>query len=115
MRKSDELWQKIYSTTHSPRELVIAYVKEMTKEAKELPVSKREARGDYKDQKNKFPQTRGEEIANGINYALAMQDWIDWDSEPELEEICSITGSLEISPYGHRLWQELFKKVAKLQ
>ena len=115
MKKSDALWEKIYNNTNAPRQLLVEYVKELASEAKQLPIDEREARGDYADSSKKFPQTRGEEIANAINYALSMQDWIDYETADDLEEVGEIAGNLEISPDKHKLWQELFAKVDELQ
>lgn len=92
----------------------MAYIKAVAEEAKQLPAHELELRGNYKDITQTFPQTVGEEFANKISYALAMQDWIDWESDPELEEIGSIAGGFEINTDDHQLWQELFEKVANL-
>jgi mono/diheme cytochrome c family protein len=38
MSKSDQLWQNLFQYgTHAPRDLVVAYVKTVVDEAKELP------------------------------------------------------------------------------
>jgi|GEM_PF-3315930 len=114
MKKSDELWKKIYNNPHASREVLVAYVCELADEARHLPVSEREARGDYRDSNRKFPQTKGEEIANSISYALAIQDWIDYETASDLEEVGSIAGNLEINTDDHELWQRLFAAIGRL-
>ena len=110
-----QLRDAIFATNPAPRDLVVQYVKLLTAEAKALPVDERAARGDYKNPKNKFPQTQGEDIASDITSCLVQQDWIDWDSEPDLSEIESIITNLEINTDDHRSWQDLFELVEKLK
>lgn len=114
-KKSTELYSLITHLAEAPRELIVAYIKLMVDEAKELPANERESRGDYHNLSNKFPQTKGEDIASDISSCLATQDWLNWDSDPQLEEIGSIAGSLEMYTDDHMLWQELFERADKLQ
>ena len=114
MRKSEELWDRVTKTTNAERKLVVAYLKRVAAEAKQLPALEREARGDYSSSLNKFPQTKGERISNNINYALMTQDWIDHDTADDLVEISEIAGNLEINTNDHDLWAELFEKIEKL-
>ena len=61
-----------------------------------------------------FPDTVGEDVANRINYALVMQDWIDSKTADDLEEIAELAGSLETNAGDERLWRKLFEKVDEL-
>jgi len=114
MNEFSHLRQQVYSTTHAPRELLVAYIKALAREARDLPPNEREARGDYTNRANKFPQTKGEDIASDIQSSLAQQEWISYDAADDLEEIGEIAGSLEMNTDDHRLWLELFEKADKL-
>ena len=109
-----KLRHAIYSTIKPDRELVVQYVKLLSDEARNLSAGERESRGDYRDSIRKFPQTKGEDIASEISSCLAQQEWIDWDTEPELEDIASIAGNLEINTEDGELWRALFSKVDQL-
>jgi hypothetical protein len=114
MKEQDPSLQNIQLPGNS-RKLVIAHIQKLAAKAKVLPQETREARGDYSGQPRKFPQTPGEDIASDISSILAQQDWIDSDREPELEEIGSIAGNLEIDTDDHELWCRLFEKISKLE
>jgi len=110
----DELRNQTLSSEKPQRELVVSYLRLLSNKAKELPLNEREARGDYQNPANKFPQTKGEDIASDISSCLAQQEWVTQESEPLLEEIGTIAGNLEINPGDAELWQELFVAVEKL-
>jgi len=114
MSEISHLKQQVYSTAHAPRKLLVAYIKARGAEARQLSPDEREARGDYTNQANKFPQTKGEDIASEIQSCLAQQDWISYDTADDLEEIAEIAGSLEIDTDNHELWQDLFEKIDSL-
>ena len=114
MPTSTELWEKIYSTTHSSRELLVAYVQTVADEAKQFPLDQL-AKKSSKVPPRQFPDTIGEDIANKINSALIIQDWIDYETADDLADICEISGRLEMAPSDKELWQELFKKIDKLR
>lgn len=93
MNDFNNLRDQVYSTTHTPRQLLVTFIKMLAKQAKQLPVAEREAQGD-----------KGEDIASDILICIVRQDWIDHDTADDLEEIAEIAISLERSAGDHALW-----------
>jgi hypothetical protein len=114
MTEINHLRQQVFSTGYTPRETLVTYIKALGAEAKQLAPNEREARGDYTNKANKFPQTKGEDIASDIQSGISQQDWVRHDTDDDLEEVAEIAGSLEINTDDHKLWQELFEKIDNL-
>lgn len=101
MAKSDQLWQDLFQYgTHAPRGLVVAYVKAVVDEVRELP--------------KQDLVTKDELVASKLITSIAQQEWINPDSEPELEDILKIAAQLDMHARNEGLWQELFEVVDKL-
>ena len=114
MNELNQLRHQVYSTTNAPRELLVAYVKALVKQAKQLPPNEREARGDLSRPGYEPQQTRGEDIVWDILSCLLQQDWISYDTADDLEEIIEVASQLDINADDHELWQALFEKVDNL-
>jgi len=104
----------ILATEHPPRNLVVEYIKLLCDEARQIPFAELATRVEQSMPRT-FPATRGEDIASDISSCLAQQNWIDWRSDPQLEEIGSIAASLEIHPDNKEAWLELFEKIDRLK
>jgi hypothetical protein len=98
----------------APRELIIEYLKLLAARAKAVSATDLKSRGTYAKNKDRFPQTVGEDIASDISSCLAWQDWISWDDAPDLEDIGSIALQLERAASDQALWRKLLDAIAKL-
>jgi len=109
MNKSDEHWKRLVEYRgHAPRELVVAYTKAVVEEAKRLPMTQLATRG------SAHSMSQGEIVASKLITGLAQQEWLDVETEPDLEDILSIAGQLDMQVDDQELWQELFEKVHRL-
>lgn len=114
MQTFTELQDQVYSTAHAPRKVVVAYLKELVHQAKNLPPDELVERRDYTDPAAQTEMAKGEAIASEITGCFIQQAWIDQDTADDLEEIGEIASQLEID-YDHpTLWQELFNKIDSL-
>lgn len=107
MNKQSKLWEEIVNSKgRAAREVVAAYVKAVTDEAKDVPF---EELAQVDPGEN---LSRGEFIASKFITALAQQEWLDDDEE--LSEILSIAGQIDMDSANQYLWKKLFAEVAKL-
>lgn len=94
---------------------LIAKLKELVISARATPLNELCRAGDYKTNSElKYPQNKGEHIADTISTLLASQSWIDGETEPELDEILDLAGWLDKDVNHPDVWQELFEKVESL-
>lgn len=64
-------------------------------------------KGDYRQPGLKYPQEKGEYLADTISTLLATQSWIDAESEPVLDQILTVVGQLDTDANQPAVWQEL--------
>lgn len=65
-------------------------------------------KGEYAaDPSLRYPQTKGEYLADSLSSLLASQSWIDGESEPALDELLGIVGQLDQDVAQPEVWQEL--------
>jgi lambda repressor-like predicted transcriptional regulator len=94
---------------------LIAKLKELIDKAKGTPLNELCEVGDYRNNPGlKHPQTRGESIVADILSLLLPQPWIDSDSEPLLDEICSVASQLDVGVDSPEDWKSLFDLSARL-
>lgn len=106
MQTSNHLWQQLATYgANAPRSLVVAYIKALADEAMQLPSQERKGRGDNVPGSPNV-MSPGETIASSLIIAIAQQEWIDPDREPQLENILAIAGQLDMEVADARLWQE---------
>jgi hypothetical protein len=111
--------QPVYPATEAPRTQVVAYIKALTGQAKQLPEHEREhvehiPVPPYEKNYRRY-EGKGYDIVCAIT-GTTLQDWIlSGDRAEDLAEINSIAGQLEIDTDKKDLWQNLFEKVDKLQ
>jgi hypothetical protein len=78
------------------------------RDAERTPLSQLCKKGDYTQSGLRYPQEKGEYLADKISTALASQSWIDGESEPVLDQMLAVVGQLDIDANQPEVWQELF-------
>lgn len=112
MRRTDELWDQISGDSHCSRATVVAYLRAAVAEARQIPLAKLAQRNTT----GHFGDLDGERIAGGMSTVVAMQDWIDDDTAPDLAELLGILGPLDSTATDNKkLWLELFERVDRLK
>lgn len=98
-----------------PKPELIAKLKSYISDAQTTPISELCKVGDYKNQPDlRYPQTKGEYLADSITTLLASQSWIDGESEPLFDDILDVAGQLDKDANQPEAWRELFELVLKI-
>lgn len=72
-------------------------------------------RGKYAEDPNlRYPQTRGEHIADEVSTLLASQSWIDGEAEPLLDDMLEMSGQLDQDVDQPDIWKQLLRSIRQL-
>lgn len=88
---------------------LIARLMVLIDDAQSTPLSELCERGDYNNQSElRYPQTKGEFLADNISTLLASQTWIDGETEPILDDMLGVVSLLDTNANRPDTWRELF-------
>lgn len=94
---------------------LIGKLKDYIRDAQSISLDELCASGDYANYPElKYPQTKGEYLADSMSTLLASQSWIDGEVEPLLDDILEIVGLLDVDVKQPDVWQQLFFLSKKL-
>lgn len=98
-----------------PRNKLITKLTGYISEAQKTPLLELCKKGDYSQPHLRYPQTKGEYLADSMSTLLASQSWIDGESEPVLDDILGVLGPLDINVNQPEAWKELFEIAKEIQ
>jgi len=104
-----------YSEFDTPRPVLIKTLKRLIDDAMRTPINELCRRGDYSSPDSRYPQTKGEHIANAVTDLLITQSWVDGVDEPMLDDVLEVAIQLDGDVNQPEVWQELFEFLHKIQ
>lgn len=98
------------------KNVVIEQLESLISDAQRVSITELCKKGNYKQQPDlRYPQTKGEYIADSISTLLASQSWIDGTTEPLLDDILEVAGELDKDANQPNKWEQLFNLAEQIQ